>query len=132
MQTTPERRRAGPAPASGPDRGPGRRLSAGPEPARPDLRPGQQVLADRAHDADYVREQIALAGAQAVIPSQRNRKVFTPHDDVYKNRNQIERCFNRFKAYRAIATRFEKNGLGLSGAGHASRHPNVALIENLP
>ena len=81
----------------------------------PDLRPGQHVLADRAYDADYVREQIALAGAQAVIPSKKNRKVTIAHDDeIYKNRNQIERCFNRFKAYRAIATRFDKTALAYS------------------
>lgn len=77
-----------------------------------DLRPGQQVLADKAYDADYLRDQIALAGAQAVIPSKKNRKVYLPHDEqIYKNRNQIERCFNRFKAYRASATRFEKTSL---------------------
>ena len=70
------------------------------------------MLADRAYDADYVREQIALAGAQAVIPSKKNRKAAIEHDEEsYKNRNQIERCFNRFKAYRAIATRFEKTAL---------------------
>ena len=70
------------------------------------------MLADRAYDSDYVRDQIAGAGAQAVIPSKKNRKVFIPHDEeIYKNRNQIERCFNRFKAYRAIATRFEKTAL---------------------
>ena len=78
----------------------------------PDLRPGQHVLADRAYDADYVRKQIALAGAQAVIPSKKNRKVAIAHDEeLYKNRNQIDRCFNRFKACRAIATRFEKTAL---------------------
>ena len=78
----------------------------------PDLRPGQLVLADRAYDADYVREQIAQEGGQAVIPSKKNRKVFIPHDEeIYKNCNQMERCFNRFKAYQAIATRFEKTAL---------------------
>lgn len=77
-----------------------------------DLRAGQAVRADRAYDADYVREQIAQAGALAVIPSKKNRILFIPHDEqLYKARNQIERCFNRFKAYRSIATRFEKTAL---------------------
>ena len=59
-----------------------------------------------------MREQVALAGAQAVIPSKKNRKVAIAHDEeIYKNRNQIERCFNRFKVYRVIATRFEKTAL---------------------
>lgn len=75
----------------------------------PDLRAGQQVLADRAYDADYLRAQILEANAQVVIPSKKNRLVAIPHDEAsYENRNQIERCFNRFKAYRAIATRFDK------------------------
>lgn len=75
----------------------------------PDLRAGQQVLADRAYDADYVRAQIAQAGAEAVIPSKKNRKQVIDHDrEIYKHRNQIERCINRFKAYRGLATRFEK------------------------
>ena len=78
----------------------------------PDLRAGQQVLADRAYDADHARARIAQAGAQAVMPRKKNRKVFLPHnEEIYKNRHQIERCFNRFKAYRAIAARFEKTAL---------------------
>jgi transposase len=76
----------------------------------PDLRPGQCVLADRAYDAGYVRAAIAHADAQAVIPSKKNRTEPIPHDaHAYKHRNQIERCFNRLKAYRGLATRFEKN-----------------------
>lgn len=75
----------------------------------PDLRTGQWVLADRAYDADYVRQQVAQAGAKAVIPSKKNRKQVLDYDrEIYKHRNQIERCINRFKAYRGLATRFEK------------------------
>ena len=74
-----------------------------------DLRPGQRVLADRAYDADYVRAQLAQAGAEAVIPSKKNRKQPLDYDrEIYKHRNQIERCINRLKAYRGLATRFEK------------------------
>ena len=47
-----------------------------------------------------------------MIPSKKNRKVVIAHDEeIYKNRNQIERCFNRFKVYRVIVTRFEKTAL---------------------
>lgn len=76
----------------------------------PDLRPGQRVLADKAYDADYVRDQVRQAGAEAVIPSKKNRKQVIEHDEeVYKNRNQIERCFNRLKRFRGVASRYEKN-----------------------
>lgn len=75
----------------------------------PDLRAGQRVLADRAYDADYMRAQLTQAGAEAVIPSKKNRTQPLDHDcETYKHRNQIERCINRFKAYRGLATRFEK------------------------
>lgn len=67
------------------------------------------MLADRAYDANKVRAQIAQVGAEAVIPSKKNRKQVIGHDrEVYKHRNQIERCINRLKAYRGLATRFEK------------------------
>lgn len=75
--------------------------------AAPALLEGQQaqaVLADKAYDSNDLREMIAQMKAQAVIPSKRNRKVFIPHDtELYKQRNQIERCFNRFKHFRHFA-----------------------------
>lgn len=43
-----------------------------------------------------LREPIAARGAQAVIASNRSPKVVAPHDAcAYKDRNRIERCFNR-------------------------------------
>lgn len=76
----------------------------------PDLRAGQRVLADRAYDADAVRHLVAQAGAEAVIPSKKNRTQHLDHDkESYKHRNQIERCINRLKRWRGLATRFEKN-----------------------
>lgn len=67
------------------------------------------MLADRAYDADYVREQIQRAGATAVIPGKKNRIVPIVHDaDIYKERNHIERAINGLKRFRAVATRFDK------------------------
>ena len=73
------------------------------------LRAGQAVLADRAYDANYVRDQIGQAGAQAVIPGKKNRITAVEHDaEIYKERNQIERAINGLKRFRAVATRFDK------------------------
>ena len=69
----------------------------------------QGVIADRAYDSNAARDLIAEAGAEAVIPSKRCRKVFIPHDSLaYKLRNRIERFINKLKHFRRIATRYDR------------------------
>jgi transposase len=70
------------------------------------------VLADKAYDSNALRALIADAGAQAVIPSNRSRKVIIPHDPaIYKHRNRIERCFNKLKHFRRFATRYDRRAI---------------------
>jgi transposase len=67
------------------------------------------VLADKAYDNNALRQTIAEMDAAAVIPSTRSRKVPIPHDEVaYKERNLIERCFNKLKHFRRFATRYDR------------------------
>ncbi len=67
------------------------------------------VLADKAYDSNALRQLIADSGAEAVIPSNRSRKVLIPHDQVaYKDRNRIERCFNKLKHFRRFSTRYDR------------------------
>ena len=69
----------------------------------------EAVLADKGYDADALLAQIALWGAQAVIPSKKNRKEQRVIDDeLYKDRNKVERFIGRIKQYRRVATRYEK------------------------
>lgn len=69
----------------------------------------EAVLGDRGYDSDALVAHIALMEAQAVIPSRKNRKVPREHDaELYKERNAVERFFNRIKHYRRVATRYEK------------------------
>jgi len=71
--------------------------------------PAQHVLADKAYDADHFRAVIAGARAQAVIPFNRSRAAVSTHDvELYKERNLIERFFNKLKHFRRIATRYEQ------------------------
>ena len=57
--------------------------------------------------------------AEAVIPSNRNRKVRIPHDAVaYKLRNRIERCFNKLKHFRRFATRYDRRACYFLAALH--------------
>ena len=67
------------------------------------------VLGDKAYDSDEIINYISEKSAVAVIPPRKNRKIKRDYDkDVYKNRNQIERFFNRLKQFRRIATRYDK------------------------
>lgn len=67
------------------------------------------VIADKGYDADRLVEVVSASGATAVIPPRRSRKVARDFDrDVYKERNQIERFFNKLKQFRRVATRYDK------------------------
>lgn len=87
--------------------------------AAPALLEGQTakaVLADKAYDSNALRALIASMGAEAVIPSNRTRKVIIPYDTaLYKHRNRIERCFNRLKHFRRFATRYDRRTIHFAG-----------------
>lgn len=69
----------------------------------------EALLADKGYDADVIREELAKAEIEAVIPAKRNRKNPAPHDaEKYKWRNLIERLFNKLKNWRRVATRYDK------------------------
>jgi putative transposase len=56
-----------------------------------------------------VCDKIAETGAKVVIPPKRNRKFQRPCDiDLYKERNLIERFFNKLKQFRRVTTRYDK------------------------
>ena len=70
------------------------------------------VIADKAYDSNEIRNAIAAEDMVVVIPSKRSRKVRIPHDDtLYKARNRIERCFNKLKHFRRVATRFDRRAI---------------------
>jgi transposase len=72
----------------------------------------EAVLADKAYDSNALRQLIADIGAEAVIPSNRTRKVSIPHNaTIYRHRNRIERCFNKLKHFRRIATRYDRRAI---------------------
>lgn len=67
------------------------------------------TITDKGYDADHLAGRIADGGAEVVIPPKRNRKVQRAYDaDLYKERNRIERFFNRLKQFRRVATRYDK------------------------
>ena len=67
------------------------------------------VGGDRAYDSDAIRQMIAVAGKEAVVPPRSNRVASPDYDrEKYKGRNKAERLFCRLKGYRAVATRYDK------------------------
>ncbi len=70
----------------------------------------QNVLADMAYDADYIRQFIDQnLCATAVIPSHPARAIAIPMDkEIYKERHLIECFFNKIKRFRRVALRCEK------------------------
>ena len=67
------------------------------------------VLADKGYDADYIVEGALNCGAAAVIPPKSSRKNPREYDkDLYKERNLLERLFNKLKHFRRVATRYDK------------------------
>ncbi|KPI15851.1 putative transposase IS4/IS5 family [Actinobacteria bacterium OK006] len=86
---------------------------------RPRTRPFV-VLADEAHSSRAIRGHLRRRGVRAVIPQpadqianreRKGRGSGRPprfDRDAYKQRNTVERCINRLKQWRGLATRYEK------------------------
>ena len=69
----------------------------------------EAVIADKGFDSGDFVDWIAAQDAEVVITScKTNVAQRTIDTNLYKDRNKIERFFERIKQYRRIATRYEK------------------------
>lgn len=67
------------------------------------------VRAHKGYDSDAFVSAIASSQALPVIPSKINRKVPRAFDQrLYKERNRVERFFQKLKHFRRLATRYER------------------------
>lgn len=67
------------------------------------------VIADRGYDKKALVERIESRGAEAVIPTQKDRKEQRDIDrHLYRERSVCERFWSKAKQYRRVATRYEK------------------------
>ncbi|OCJ51697.1 transposase, partial [Agrobacterium tumefaciens] len=74
-----------------------------------DLQPGAMILADKAYDTDAIRNFAKQRKCWANIPAKANRKqTFSFSRWVYRQRNLVERFFNRIKQMRGLATRYDR------------------------
>ena len=67
------------------------------------------LMADKGYDANALRALVGERGAWAHIPPQSTRKdpiCFSRY--LYRDRNLIERFFNKIKQFRRVATRYDK------------------------
>jgi transposase len=89
---------------------------------RPRTRP-DRLLGDKGYSSAANRRLLTRRGIAVTIPERadqlanrrrKGRAGGRPHafdPTLYKRRNVVERCFNRFKQWRALATRYDKKAL---------------------
>ena len=81
----------------------------------------QALLADRAYDTNTIVQTVQRKNTQVVIPPKAHRKVRRDYNKTrYKQRNLIERMFNRLKNWRRIATRYDKTSLSFISFLHVA------------
>ena len=69
----------------------------------------EHAVLDKGYDADRIRERLSYEGIEAVIPPISTRAKALAYDkELYRQRNQVERFFNKMKNFRRIATRYDK------------------------
>ena len=74
------------------------------------------LLADRGDDADSIRETMDKRNVLPVIPMRKSRKKRVGVDrSLYRLRNLVERCFNKLKNARRVATRYDKTAESFLG-----------------
>ena len=92
--------------------------------------PIKNLIADKAYDANSLRQLLAEQGAKAVIPSTMSRRQPIPYSKtIYRQRNLIERMFARLKDFRA-----DRNSLRQARAklpGWRNHRRNRSLVAQL-
>ena len=82
----------------------------------------KMMLADKGYDGDEVRSSLLMHGILPVIPPKANRKQAISCDfTAYKDRNRIERMFNRLKQFRRIVWRLLSQWLRAHVSSRCSR-----------
>ena len=68
-----------------------------------------QAVGDKAFDGSPQRRACRAHGAEPVIPAKKNRLDPEPLDRAaYRDRNRVARLFGKLKAFRRVATRYDK------------------------
>ena len=77
-------------------------------PGRPKLRPGR-IVGDKGYSYPRIRKWARSHHMRITIPRRKNQHRGGSFDKaIYRQRNLVERLFNRMKQFRRLATRYEK------------------------
>jgi transposase len=79
---------------------------------RPRVRP-VRVLADKGYSFPRCRRALRRRGIRYTIPTRSNQRRRRFDADTYRRRNVVERCVNRLKQFRGVATRYEKRAANI-------------------
>jgi transposase len=75
----------------------------------PALPVADMLIGDKGYDSDWFRDALASIGIEPCIPGRSGRNKPIEYDEqVYKQRNRIERMFGRLKDWRRVATRYDR------------------------
>ena len=76
----------------------------------------ERLIGDCGYDTDELRDWAEELGAEAVIPSKRNRKAPIPHDRAaYRERHRVENLFCRVKDFGRVVLRKCKTSRSYAG-----------------
>ncbi len=90
----------------------------------------QVVLADKAYSSRAIRTHLRRRGIRAVIPQPADQIARRKHrgrsggrppafdKTAYRQRNTVERCINKLKQWRGLATRYDKTATVYLAALH--------------
>jgi len=71
-----------------------------------------RIAADKGYSNKKILLYLSKRGIGITIPRKSNERHKGPFDkELYKQRNRVERLFNRLKHFRRIATRYEKRAV---------------------
>ena len=74
------------------------------------------LMADRGYDADRIRKSMDKRDVLPIIPMRKSRKKRIAVDrSLYRLRNLVQRCFNKLKNARRVATRYDKTAESFLG-----------------
>jgi transposase len=75
----------------------------------PEACPVGEAVMDKGYDSDDIRDALADRDIAPVIPSTASRSEPIWYDEGrYRERNKVERLFNRLKQFRRVATRYDR------------------------